>query len=345
MIHPFAWVGWLAAVLATLSAGRNPLHLALVLLCIAVVDAATLPGTDRRTAPIAPLRFALSVTAISAALNALSVRYGDTVLLRLPGWLPLLGGAVTLEALAFGALSGLTLAGLFAAFMVAQRALPTSALVGLIPRAFYPLAVVAAIAITFVPATLRQARQIREAQAIRGHRLQQLRDWLPLLLPLLIGGLERAFQLAEAMAARGFAGAGRPQHATALRTAMVAGLAALLAGWLLMLAWNQPQAGQLLMLCGGGLLVGTLWRVGRRAPRTRYRRTSWAGADTAVLIGAAVAIVAFTLPLPGIDRAVLAYYPYPLLQLPRFDPVLGFATLGLAWPAAALRSQSRAYEI
>jgi energy-coupling factor transport system permease protein len=337
MIHPLAWVGWLAAVLATLSAGRNPLHLVLALLCIAVVEAATPAGADRRVTPIAPLRFALTVTAISAILNALSVRYGDTVLLRLPDWLPLLGGAVTLEALVFGALSGLTLTGLFVAFVVAQRLLPTSALVGLIPRAFYPLAVVAAIAITFVPTTLRQARQIREAQAIRGHRLVRLRDWLPLLLPLLVGGLERAFQLAEAMAARGFASAGQPQHATTLRGSMVAGLAALLAGLLLILTWNQPRAGLLLMLCGGGLLVGTLWFVGRRAPRTRYRRTPWAAGDTAVLIGAAVVIIAFTLPLPGIDRAVLAYYPYPLLHLPRFDPVLGFATLGLAWPAAVLR--------
>src|SRR3954447_16306507 len=225
MIHPLAWVGWLAAVLATLSAVRHPLHLVLVLLCIAVVEAATPQSTERRAAPIAPLRFALVVTALSAILNALSVRYGDTVLLRLPAWLPLLGGAVTLEALGFGALSGLTLAGLFVGFMVAQPLLPTSALVGLIRRAFYPLAVVTAIAITFVPPTLRQARQIREAQAIRGHRLVRLRDWLPLLLPLLVGGLERAFQLAEAMAGRGFASAGQPQHAIALRASMVAGLA------------------------------------------------------------------------------------------------------------------------
>ena len=342
MIHPLAWVGWLAAVIATLSAGRNPLHLVLVLLCIAVVEAATPAAADRRATPISPLRFALTVTAISAILNALSVRYGDTVLLRLPGWLPLIGGAVTLEALVFGTLSGLTLAGLFVAFLVAQRLLPTSALIGLIPRAFYPLAVVAAIAITFVPTTLRQARQIREAQAIRGHRLQRLRDWLPLLLPLLVGGLERAFQLAEAMAARGFASAGQPHHAIALRAAMVTGLAALLAGWLLILTWGQPRAGQQLMLSGGGLLVGMLWLVGRRAPRTRYRRTPWAAGDTAVLIGAAVSIIAFTLPLPGIDRAVLAYYPYPLLRLPGFDPVLGFATLGLAWPAAVLWPRARA---
>ncbi|MBC8161466.1 MAG: hypothetical protein H7Z42_09640, partial [Roseiflexaceae bacterium] len=191
MIHPLAWVAWLAAVITALSATRNPLQLALVLLCIAAVDAACRPAAPRAL-PFSPLRFALSVTIIGAILNMFSVRVGATVLLRLPDWLPLFGGPLTLEALVFGALSGLTLAGLFAAFGVVQQALPISALVGLIPRAFYPLAVVAAIAITFVPSTVRQGRQIREAQALRGHRLRGPRDWLPLLLPLLIGGLERA---------------------------------------------------------------------------------------------------------------------------------------------------------
>jgi hypothetical protein len=74
MIHPLAWLGWLAAVMATLSVGRNPLHLVLALLCIAVVEAATAPPIERRITPIAPLRFALTVTLISALLNALSVR-------------------------------------------------------------------------------------------------------------------------------------------------------------------------------------------------------------------------------------------------------------------------------
>lgn len=336
MIHPLAWVCWLATVLAMLSAARNPLHLVLVLLCIATVDAAARSSQPRMTS-FSPLRLALTLMVVSAVLNGLTVRYGATVLLHLPAWLPLFGGAITLEALVFGALSGLTLAGLIVAFSAAQRALPTSALVGLIPRAFYPLAVVAAIAITFVPTTLRQARLIREAQMIRGHHMRGLRDWVPLLLPLLIGGLERALQLAEAMAARGFASAAPPDHATATRAAIVAGLAALLAGWLLLLAWGQNQIGPLMMVGGGGLMLGTLWAAGRRVPRTRYRSTRWAAGDTAVVIGALVTIGALVLPLPGIDRSVLAYYPYPVLSLPPFDPVLGFATLGLAWPGAALR--------
>jgi energy-coupling factor transport system permease protein len=85
------------------------------------------------------------------------------------------------------------------------------------------------------------------------------------------------------------------------------------------------------------MVAGLLWLVGRAAPHTRYRRTAWGASDTAVLIGAAVVLAALLVPLPRIDRSVLGYYPYPLLTWPRFDPVLGFATLGLLWPAAARR--------
>lgn len=336
MIHPLAWVCWLAAVLALLSTAHNPLHLLLVLLCIATVAAAARTSTTRAPA-FSPLRLALVITVASALLNALTVRYGETVLFCLPDWLPLLGGPVTLEALVFGALSGLTLAGLLSAFSAAQRVLPTSALVGLIPQAFYPLAVVAAIAITFVPTTLRQARLIREAQQIRGHQLRGLRDWLPLLLPLLIGGLERALQLAEALASRGFASAAPSTHAIASRLAIVAGLAALLVGWLLLLVWGQQLSGPLLMVGGGGILCAAVWQAGRRTPRTRYRRPRWATSDSAIVIGALVAAAAFLLPVPGVDRSVLAYYPYPLLTLPGFDPLLGIATLGLVGPAVVLR--------
>jgi energy-coupling factor transport system permease protein len=338
MIHPLAWAGWLAGVLAMLSATRNPLHLALVLLCILLVDAASQPAHIQipYALSLSPLSILLTLSLISALLNGLTVRYGQTVLFRLPDWLPLLGGPVTLEALVFGVLSGLVLSGMLLAFRAAQRSLPISSLIGFIPRAFYPLAVVTAIAITFVPVTLRQARQIREAQAIRGHRLRTLRDWLPLLLPLLVQGLERSIQLAESMAARGFAGGNRPtsrRDSLVFRSMMVAGLAALLAGWLLVLVWGQGLLGRLLMAGGGGALAVNLWAAGRRVRRTHYRQPSWRVRDSMVLIGVAIVMAVLFLPLPGVDRAALAYYPYPLFRLPRFDPVLGFATLGLAWPA------------
>ena len=80
------------------------------------------------------------------------------------------------------------------------------------PRAFYDLGVVVLIALTYVPQTMQQWQRIREAQAIRGHRWRGVRDWQPLVIPLFIGGLERAMALAEAMVARGYGATARRQQ-------------------------------------------------------------------------------------------------------------------------------------
>jgi energy-coupling factor transport system permease protein len=340
IVHPVAWLAWLAALVALLSSTRNPLHLILILACVLTVSAAY-PSRDRAHLAFDPTRLIVLLMLIAGLLNALSVRVGTTVLILIPTTIPLLGGPITLEALLYGALTGLTLAGMILGFGVAQRALPVSALVGLIPRAFTPLAVVSAIAITFVPTTVRHAQQIREAQQIRGHRMRRARDWLPIFMPLLIGGLERSIQLAEALAARGF---GR-QYPTAqynrIRWFVVGGLALILGGWLLLLAWGQVWLGWLIMLAGSAAVAFSIWSVDRQVPRTRYRIHPWQGRDSAVTIGAAVVIAALLFPWPGIDRMILAYYPYPTLRLPGFDPAFGFATLGLLWPALALAAEPR----
>jgi energy-coupling factor transport system permease protein len=230
VIHPLAWLAWLGAVMTALSLTRNPFYLALILLWIALVTAVSRPAADTAPIPISPLRFAMVVVTFSSLFNALTVHFGDAVLFSLPAWLPLIGGAITLEALVFGFLNGLVVTGLFAAFSLVNRVLPVRALVRLVPRAFHPVAVVASIAVTFTPAMLRHFQQIREAQAVRGHRMRGLRDWLPLVMPLLIGGLERALQLAETMTARGFAGGDRPAENIKVRLAMIIGMLLLLGG-------------------------------------------------------------------------------------------------------------------
>ena len=334
MMHPLAWVGWVAAALVALSATRNPLHLVLTLLCIAIVNTLIDPDDSVSLTPISPLRFALIVIPLSALFNAVTVHIGDTVLLRLPTWLPVLGGPVTLEAMVFGVLNGLVLLGILMAFATLNQALPVRALVRLIPRAFYPVAVVVSIGVTFVPTTLRQFEQIREAQAVRGHRMRGLRDWLPLFMPLLIGGLERALQLAEAMTARGFASSDRPSHDTTTRTAIVVGLVALLSGWLLRLAWGREALGVGLMLVGAALILGALWVVGRRTPHTTYRHEAWRWRDWAVVLSAGVVVAVFV--VPGLDRAALVYFPYPALSLPDFSPAIAAASLGLLGPVLVL---------
>jgi energy-coupling factor transport system permease protein len=330
VFHPWAWVGWLVAAMIALSAARNPLHLILILLCVGIVNVSSSNTQEGYPYPVSPLRFSLIVIPLSALFNGLTVHIGDTVLLRLPRGLPVVGGGITLEALTYGVINGLVLSGILTAFATLNQALSIRALIRLIPRAFYPVAVVVSIGVTFVPVTMRHFKQIREAQAVRGHRMRGLRDWLPLFIPLLVGGLERALQLAEAMTARGFASAEEMDQNVASRSTIVVGLTALLGGWLLRLVWGREILGLGLMLVGGVMILAVLWVLGRQVPRTTYRPDPWTRRDWAVVLSAGVALAVFV--IPGLDRTALVFYPYPKLSFPVFNPVIGLLTLGLLGP-------------
>ncbi len=205
MKQPWAWVSWLIATLVILSITRNPLYLILILMCVLVVGLNLRQAGSDIPRPFSLWKLAAWIILLATIFNALTSHYGATVLFTIPGKFPLVSGAVTLEAIVYGATNGLVLTGMLASFTVLNLALPGRDLISLIPRAFFPVAVVTSIAVTYLPTTLRQFKQIREAQAIRGHQMRTIRDWLPLWMPLLVGGLEHAMQLAESMTARGFA--------------------------------------------------------------------------------------------------------------------------------------------
>jgi energy-coupling factor transport system permease protein len=338
-LHPLAWVAWVAAVVIALTMTRNPWLLALIIAIIAAIYRqqsrqiarvdATHPLTHSPAHPLSIFRLSLLIIATSALFNVLMVHVGERVLLRLPEAVPLVGGPLTLEALVYGALNGLVLAGLLAAFSVLNRALPVRALLRLVPRAYYPAAVVMSIAVTFAPSALQQMQQVREAQAVRGRRWGGPTSWLPLLVPLLEGSLERSMQLAEAMVARGFAGGEAPPDRRP-QALMLLGMALWLAGWLLQLAWGQELAGWLLLGLGLALLLLGLWLAGRAHPHTEYRPAVWRGRDALVVAAAAITALAYLLPWS--ERAALFYYPYPALVWPPISWPLLVATLGLAGP-------------
>jgi energy-coupling factor transport system permease protein len=332
-IHGLAWACWLGVILLIVTLSRNPWYLGLALVWVSVVDAfARRRPLLGRVAPLwSPLRFGLVVIPLTAFFNFLTVHVGTTVLVRLPASWPVIGGALTLEALVYGALNGLALTCIFAAFAVVNRVVSLRALIQLIPRTYYPVAVITAIAVTFVPATLYHWQQIREAQAVRGHRLRGLRSWLPLWLPLLTGGLERALQLAEAMTARGFAGG--PAHYPAARLMLLAaGLLAVLGGLLVRLIGAGDLWSSLLMVGGGGAVLWVLRAAGRQHPHTRYRPMPWRGRDWVVVGGALITATVWLLPLPG--RSTIFFTPYPTLTLPALALSTGIALWGLLAPAA-----------
>lgn len=332
MTHPVSWLIWLCAAVATAWIGRNPLTLAIVLLCILLVLSTQQRTDAAHGLPVTPQRFAIAIVPLAAIFNALWTRTGDTVLFTLPAWLPVLGGGITLEALAYGALNGLALGCLFGAFAAINRAVPAHAAISLIPRALHPVAVVVVIAISYVPFAVRQARAVRDAQAVRGHALRGVRDWLPLFLPMLTGALEHALQLAEAMTARGYAHVTRsPASAQWL---VIGGLLFALGGWLLRTISALP--GWPLIAVGMALIAVALWQLRSASPRSTYRRHRFGTGDALGIAGALLALIAVLGPLPG--RAALFYTTYPVLSVPAFDPLIGMLLCGLAAPAlAALR--------
>ena len=147
MTHPLAWLIWLCAAGLSAWNGRNPFLLVLLLLIITAVRSAYPQRTDLK-APVSVYWF----VPLAALLNALWTHAGDTILLRLPEALPLIGGPITAEALAYGALNGLALLTLFNAFAVVQHAIPISEMISLIPRALHPITVVIVMSsVTAIP--------------------------------------------------------------------------------------------------------------------------------------------------------------------------------------------------
>ncbi len=332
MINSLTWCVWLVAALMALSATRNPTYLVIAFLCVMLVRTSLEDRDEARRVPGSSLFFCLAVIITAAFFNGLTSHFGSTVLLVIPGHIPLLSGAITLEALVYGALNGLVLSSLFMAFSVLNKALPTRDLIQLIPRAYYSLAIVILIAVTFIPSTRRQFEAIREAALIRGHRFRGLGDILPMMMPLLTSGLERAFQLAESMTARGFAGQEREKDLYLNRLLMFVGLLAMLAGWLLRLIQGEALPGILILTAGCLLIIGNIAYVGCTFKRTTYRKRSWSLRDGWTLAGAALTLAVFVASLFLSSPNSLEYSPYPVVTLPLFDPWIGAAILGLLVP-------------
>jgi energy-coupling factor transport system permease protein len=322
-----AWLMWLLAggMLALLTA--NPLYLALLLLISRLAQYACAPA-EAGGWRLPFWRISLVILVFSTLFNALTAHVGQTVLLSLPAnWL-LIGGSLTLEAAAYGLLNGLRLITLLSFFLAFNTIVPISQLAGLVPGALHELGLVVLIAITYVPETVRQFKRIRDAQAIRGHRLNGLRAWRPILLPLLIAGLERALNLAETMVARGYGSTALVAIPVRTRLFFVAGLLLALAG-ALQLAWARPVG--LYLVLAGVIAVAWAYRaVSRGHIRTKYRPRMWTWADSLVVAGALIPLS--SLLLPGVERSALSYLPYPHLTPPAFDLWIGVSLLGLVVP-------------
>jgi energy-coupling factor transport system permease protein len=337
MFHTWTWVVWLAAAAVPAFILHNPLYLALVLGAAWIIYTAL-----GRTTPIGSswgsfAKIGLFLFALAIPFNALSIHMGQIILFRLPESWPIVGGPVTLEAIIAGIVSGLALLTILVVFAAFNAVVDHYQLLRATPAFLFQAGVVISIAIAFVPQMVLSAREIRQAQRIRGHRFRGIRDLLPLVLPLLANGLERAIQLAETMEARGFGSTVTPlsrRQATLSQLSTLVSLLGLLFG-LAILAFS-PQGriwGSALAATGTIGMVAVFALQGRQAKRSRYRRPRWQGRDTAVVLASAVTLAVVLIARLSAPET-LYYSPYPPNSLlPPFNPVVGGTLLLLALPA------------
>jgi energy-coupling factor transport system permease protein len=325
-LDPRAWLLWGVAASLPPLLGRNPWALAASLLAALGVWAAWVGGErgNPRLASWATLaRWAALFAAVGAVFNLLTVPVGDVVLVELPPGVPLLGEVMTLNALVYGLLSGLALITLVLIGTTLAAVLDWAALLRLLPDRVLPLAVAGTIAFAYVPQTAVAFREIREAQAARGFRLRGARDLVPILVPLLSGGLERAMTLAEALEARAFgAPLGEPDRAAWWRSGLlVLGLGAGVTGGYLLAVGLVASAGLTLGAGAAAVAVAAGRRRGPGPRRTRYRPARWRRADTLVATASALAAAIVLVGSSRLPEA-LRYEPYPRLTVPAADPLL-----------------------
>ena len=321
---PVPWLLWALAFLVVSYTTRNPLYLVLL--------GAVLWATAEAHAQRLSRRLFLTMIGLGLLWNFLTVHVGSTVLFALPGTWFLIGGPYTLESALYGALNGLALALILSAFGLLMSRLSPRDLVRLTPPALYEAGLVLSVALAFLPQSRETLEEIRQAQAVRGHRVKGLRDLLPLLLPLLITALERALQLAETMEARGFTswrGGGSRRAAAAF---VVALLLLLTGSGGALLQWPAWVSGAL-MAAGVAAIAWGVRGVGRGRNRTaslagpRLTHAAW------LMLGGALAALALWGGLLLFAPQTLAYEVYPRPTAPPFSPWAGLALLLLALPA------------
>jgi energy-coupling factor transport system permease protein len=209
-LAPRAWLVWsLAAVTVALST-TNPIYRGLVALAALDVLLTWLPAAEpgmprRRVKPL--VAAVIGAAVLAAVITVLASHTGATVLLRLPAGIPLAGGPLTLESLAYGGAMGLGLVAALVAVAPLSLVLEPHDVVDAMPAVLERTGVAVATSMNLVSGFGRTFTAVRDAQRMRGWRPRGLRSWNEVLVPVLLTVIEDSVLLAESMESRGF-GAG-----------------------------------------------------------------------------------------------------------------------------------------
>ena len=181
--------------------------LALGATCAAIVLAGVAAGVGHEMRRAARFAVVLGVTVM--VVNALVVRDGLTVILRL-GDLPVVGHTdITLEATVYGAVLGLRAAALILCGALYTAAVNPDEVLRLFRRVSFRSALTAAISTRMVPILVRDSRRLADAQRCRPGPPPSR---FALMRAATTGLLDRALDTAAALEVSGYGAARRPPH-------------------------------------------------------------------------------------------------------------------------------------
>ena len=210
-MNPRALLLWSAAALVVDLVTNDPLYRALVVLVALDVLAARLPAERS----LRPTLIGVSLFgALAVGLNALLSHSGVHVLAVLPVAWPLVGGPLTAESVAYGADVALGLVGAVLAVAPVSLVLEPHELIDALPARLERSGLVLAVALNLVPGIGRTALAVRDAERMRGWRPRGPRSWAEILVPTMLGAIEDALALAEAMEARAYGTLARTRFAS-----------------------------------------------------------------------------------------------------------------------------------
>lgn len=340
---PAAWIAWVLLVMVVALATTNPLYLAIVLLSVLLV-AAFAPRTGTGVTSFRALVvFGVLMFFISVAVATINGNYGDHILFTVPGphiprWLGglRLGGPVSAEGLVAAAIRGTAILCVLFAFGVFNGAVSPHRVLRSTPAALFHASLIVTVGLTLLPSSIEDLRRIREMRALRGAR-GGLRDLPALVVPAVIGGLERSMRLAEAMEARGYASTVRPPASARLAAAASAPLL-IAASWTWFYSADWRWLGLVLGIAGFAAIAWWFVAAGRAQRTTRFASEPIPLPQKAAIAASAFGVLAvLMLRLRG--EGELTYNPFAGLPALQMHPAGAALTLLCAWPAVVLLFQ------
>lgn len=213
--NPYVWIAWLFASMLAVIMTYNPAYLAIILI------SGILVSVFLRIKYLKIIKFSITLSAIPFLVNMFFVHLGKTVLFEIPFRIHIFGipmpvffvsGPITLEAIFFGLIMSLLLVDIILVFGIFNLVVGFDSIVRIIPGIFSKSALLASIAMNFIPTLTKDINSITDAQRSRGLNLiggrlsERIRNHISIITPLLMNSLERSYNLAESMESRAYTG-------------------------------------------------------------------------------------------------------------------------------------------